>query len=172
MNDADKPKLKEALEKLVGKPYDKTPDNSKYVLDGDSLLYKVQWSVGQTFKQICDNYKSYIRKRYGQKIDGGYNVVSTKDSTHIRRAKGRVGKKVQLSLGNQLTMKKSDFLLNNSNKQDFIFVLGAELVTSVMDVLHSDGDMGDSKGLRNCKGSHYCDYRRYRPPGTCFIPFQ
>ena len=108
MNDADKRKLKEALEKLVGKPYDKTPDNSKYVLDGDSLLYKVQWSAGQTFNQICDNYKSYIRKRYGQYptivFDGGYNVASTKDSTHIRRAKGRVGKKVQLSLGNKLTI--------------------------------------------------------------------
>ena len=144
MNDADKPKLKEALKGIVGECNYNIPNDVEYVLDGGSLLHKVQWSLGQSFQEICNNYISYIRKRYGQHatvvFDGGYMAHSTKDTAHIRRAKGRIGKTVELRLSNPLTMKKSDFLLSNSNKQDFLLLLGSVLTDSGINVFHSNGD--------------------------------
>ena len=108
MNDADKPKLKLASKGMIGDCESEIPQSVKFVLGG-SLLHKVQWSVGQTFKQICSNYCSYIKKRYGEHptivFDGGYLEPSTKDTTHVRRAEGRHGKTVRPSLNNQLSMK-------------------------------------------------------------------
>ena len=129
MNAADKPKLKQAIKDIVGlkECNYKIPNDLEYVLDGGSLLPKVAWSVGQSFQFIYKSYVSYIRTRYGQHItvvfDGGYMTPSTKDTTHIRRTKGRIGKTDELYPGNPLTMKKSDFLLSNGNKQAFLFLL-------------------------------------------------
>ena len=144
MNDADKPKLKLALKEMIGDCESEIPQSVKFVLDGGSLSYKVQWSVGQTFKQICSNYCSYSKKRYGEHptivFDGGYLEPSTKDTTRVRRAKGSRGKTVRPSLNNQLTMKKSDFLLSNSNKQAFLILLGSTLEQNGMQVRHAQGD--------------------------------
>ena len=45
MNEADKPKLKHALSELLPETVHEIPSNSKYVLDGGSLLHKVPWTV-------------------------------------------------------------------------------------------------------------------------------
>ena len=62
MNEADKPKLKRALSKLVPETAHVIPPNSKYVLDGWLLLHKVPRTVGHTFAQICQAYVTYIKK--------------------------------------------------------------------------------------------------------------
>ena len=62
MNEADKPKLKHALSKLVPETAHVIPPNSKYVLDGGLLLHKVPRTVGHTFAQICQAYVTYIKK--------------------------------------------------------------------------------------------------------------
>ena len=81
MNEADKPKLKAAIKELTNEVERETPLSMHFVLDGGSLLHKVQWSVGQTFEEICKNYWSYISKRYGHNkmvvFDGGYLQPST-----------------------------------------------------------------------------------------------
>ena len=67
------------------------PLNSKYVLDGGSLLHKVSWTVSDTFAQICQAYVTYIKKSYGNcptgVFDEGYDTSSTKGTAHIRQAK-------------------------------------------------------------------------------------
>ena len=129
-----RPKLKHALSKLLPETVHAVhvmPLNSKYVLDGGSLLQKVPWTVGNTFAQICQAYVTYIKKRYGNcptiVVDGGYDTASTKDTTHLRRAKGRIGKTVRLYLNNQFSMSKSNFLLSKGNKQNFLLMLSDEL---------------------------------------------
>ena len=56
MNEADKPKLKYALSKLLHETVHVIPSNSKYVLDDGSYLHKVPWTFGHTFVQICQAY--------------------------------------------------------------------------------------------------------------------
>ena len=107
-------------------------------------MHKVPWTVGHTFAQICQAYVTYIKKRYGNcptiVFDGGYDAASTKDTAHVRRAKGRIGKTVRLHLNNQLSMSKSDFLLSKDNKQNFLLTLGDELTKTGITVNHASGD--------------------------------
>ena len=73
-------------------------------------------------------------------FDGGYLAPSTKGSKHIRRSKGRLGRKIVSSLHNPLTVKKGDFPLHKHNKQAFLEMLGTLLSASGISVMHSDGD--------------------------------
>ena len=124
MNEVDKPKLKHALSKLLPETVHVIRPNSKYVLDGGSLMHKLQWTVGDTFAQICQAYVTYIKKRYGHcpttVFDGGYDATSKKDAAHVRQAKGRIGKTLRLHLNNQLSMSKSNFFLSKGNNQNFL----------------------------------------------------
>ena len=65
--------------------------------------------------------------------------MSTKDTTHIRRNKGKPGI-IRPSMNNQLTVKKVNFLLSNSNKQAFIILLGSHFEKKGMRVIHAEGD--------------------------------
>ncbi|CAG2250735.1 unnamed protein product [Mytilus edulis] len=70
---------------------------SKYVLDGGSLLHRIQWPRGVTFGRIADLYVDHVCRKYNTAIvvfDGYENGPSTKDPTHQRRTKGIVGTKV------------------------------------------------------------------------------
>ena len=131
MNEADKPKLKHALSKLLPETEHVIPPNSKYVLDGGSLLHQVPWTVGDIFAQICQAYVTYKKKRDGNcptiVFDGGYDATLNKDEVHVRRAKGRIGKTLRLHLNNQLSMSKSNFLLSKGNKQNLLLMLGDKL---------------------------------------------
>ena len=131
MNEADKPKLKHALSKLLPETEHVIPPNSKYVLDGGSLLHQVPWTVGDIFAQICQAYVTYKKKRDGNcptiVFDGGYDATLNKDEVHVKRAKGRIGKTMWLHLNNQLSMSKSNFLLSKGNKQNLLLMLGDKL---------------------------------------------
>ena len=85
-------------------------------------MHKVPWTVGYTFAQICQAYVKYIKKRCGNcptiVFDGGYDAASTKDTAHVRRAKGRIRKKMRLHPKNQLSMSRCNFLLSKDNKQN------------------------------------------------------
>ena len=63
----------------------------KYILDGGSLIQKIQWTKGTTFGQICDQYINYLQKKYPDCLivfDGYTTGASIKDCTHFRRSKG------------------------------------------------------------------------------------
>ena len=60
---------------------------SKFVLDWDVLLHHVPWK-GLTFKDVAQDYISYVNSKYGlyTVVFDGYNSRSTKDHEDQRRA--------------------------------------------------------------------------------------
>ena len=71
----------------------------QYVLDGGSLLHRIPWTQGITYREICTVYTEYVTKKYGEAIVvfNGYGESSTKDMVHQRRAKGQAGVNVTLT---------------------------------------------------------------------------
>ncbi|KAK2724380.1 hypothetical protein QYM36_001033, partial [Artemia franciscana] len=60
------------------------------VLDGGSLLHRVLWKVGSTFKAIFASYVHYVQARYTSDfvVVGGYDGgPAIKDATHLRQAR-------------------------------------------------------------------------------------
>ena len=126
MNEADKLKRMHALAdrpNMHAAILTEKPQGTRYVIDGGSLLQRIPWVVRMTFGTIFDSYINYLLKHYGSKdnitvvFDGGYLEPSTKDTTHLRRSKGKLGRLIKPALSNSLFVKKGDFLLNNDNKQ-------------------------------------------------------
>ena len=115
----------------------------KHVVDGGYLLHKVPWQKGSTYDVICSNYIKYVLKHYGEDtivFDGYDGTPSTKDTAHIRRSKGKLGKPVVVTGNMRLNMTKQDFLLNLTNKQTFITILGDKMNNSKLRCIHANGD--------------------------------
>ena len=120
MNIADKPAVATAIWSHADETDSVLPTNVSYVLDGGSILQKIQkWPKGSTLKVIFDLYKKYILKHYGNGtmvvFDGGYDKPSTKDSAHLNRTKFKKGVKVKFHKNITINMKKDAFLLNRNN---------------------------------------------------------
>ena len=101
MNTANKPALAEALWKTTEKPMPTFPtSNVLYLLDGGDLLSKLQWKRGETVQQICQHYVNFVNGNYGEKaevvFDGYPDEPTTKDTTHLKRTKGKKGRLVKL----------------------------------------------------------------------------
>ena len=62
----------------------------KFVLDGGSLLQRIPWMQGATYKDICTAYTEYVTKKYGEAIIvfDGYSESSTKDMYIKEEPKG------------------------------------------------------------------------------------
>ena len=60
---------------------------SKFVLDWGALLHDVTWK-GSTFKEVVQDYISYVNQKYGlcTVVFDGYESISTKYHKHRRRA--------------------------------------------------------------------------------------
>jgi len=134
LNEADKPALADAMWKMSesGVSVD-IPDNGiQYVLDGVALLQHILWSRGSTYGDICHQYTEYACRKYKNAVVvfDGYENVSTKDVTHQRRSKGKASVTVAVLANMTTTMKKKQFLASQKNKQQFIFMLSAELEKS------------------------------------------
>ena len=149
MNKADKPELRKALANLPGISGCVSPEIPKqvhYVVDDGSLLQRIPWVVGDSYAEICNSYIYYLISHYGCKekitvvFDGGYLEASTKDTTHLRRLKGKVGRKIVPSLTNALAVKKDTFLLCKHNKQLFLLMLGQQLTNAGIEVQHASND--------------------------------
>ena len=93
MRTANKPAHAEAIWKVIGKGALVLPSGLKFVLDGGSLLAKKEWKKGETFEKICQSYVEYVHSKYGPGtevvFDGYPTEPTTKDSTHLRRSKGK-----------------------------------------------------------------------------------
>ncbi len=74
-------------------------------------------------------YSDYVLNKYGEAIVvfDGYEVASTKDSTHMRRNKAKLGPVVSFTSDMKLSGTKDLFLSNKTNKQNYVTMLGAEL---------------------------------------------
>ena len=145
MREANKPQLGDAILKFTGVGRGSLPEKVTYVIDGGWLMFRIpNWRKGTTFDAICQLYIAYVIQNYGINstvvFDGGYDLSSTKDTTHLRRTKGKKGKQVRLNSQLQLTMKKEDFLLHKSNKQHFLEMLTAKMVENGLSAIQDSGD--------------------------------
>ena len=121
MNEADKSSLMKVLAVIAELcDYTECPTTSYYVVDGGWLLQQIPWTKGRTFNDTCADYATFLMTHYGREctvVFDGYPDFSTKDTTHIRRAKGKVGRIIKPTLNNILSVKKDEFLSNKINKQ-------------------------------------------------------
>ena len=88
-----------------------------YVLDGGVLLQPLPWPHQASFSGICRLYTDYVTKKYANSVTvfDGYEIgPSTKDNTHLRRSKGKIGAKVHFKEDMILQSKKEEFLATSS----------------------------------------------------------
>ncbi|KAK7088764.1 hypothetical protein V1264_022644 [Littorina saxatilis] len=144
----NKATLADELWKLViahaGSPSSNFPADVQFVIDGGSLLQRLQgsWTRGNTFQSIIDGYTQFVNSRYPHAVivfDGYMSGPSTKDMTHLRRTKGRRGAAVHFSPDMVLRSTKEQFLANAENKQRFICALGTALEKNCT-VIHAKAD--------------------------------
>ena len=67
------------------------PDiNICHVIDGGSLVQRLQWDNGKSFGDICKTYVSYVHNNYMNPVVvfDGYDTPSTKDHAHVIRQEG------------------------------------------------------------------------------------
>ena len=143
LHEAKTPALANAIWKLVGPDVsaENVVDSSQYVLDGGALQ-RIPWSQGSTYKDICHQYTDYVGKKYGTAVVvfDGYQSNNTKDMTHQRRSKGRIGATVTFTADMTLSMKKEEFLANRQNKHLFLSMLSGELQKEKCETYHASGD--------------------------------
>lgn len=132
LNSATKPKLADAISKPV-------PAAECNVLDGGSLLQRLPWTQGQTYKQIISSYICMVKKYiYPIVVFDGYLQETIKIVAHQRR--GQFSDKVKLAIDLPLKMEKNTFLQNKGNKQAFIDMLSDEMRKEGIDTIHAEND--------------------------------
>ena len=141
LREPQKPALAKAIWDSLTEESSVMSGEVQFVLDGGSLLQRIPWTRGATYKEICAVYTDYVTKKYGEAIVvfDGYGESSTKDMVHQRRAKGQAGTTVTFTEDMKITMKKVNFLANSTNKQHFINLLGNYLGKKCK-VFHAPGD--------------------------------
>ena len=113
----------------------------EFVLDGGLLLYSVPWKKGSRYNDIINDYCNYVKgvRKHISIIFDGYLDSNTKDHTHHRR-NPLSSFRVDIAVDMKLDCSKEIFLSNNENKQQFIELLGNELVLQGFNVHYSKND--------------------------------
>ena len=128
MREAHKPQITELLKKHYNpKPTDKSQKlEGTVVLDGGSLLYTINWTKGSKFRDVADLYTKFVTKNYLKPechvkvvFDSYPDEPTTKDSTHLRRAR-QSSTKIRVADEMVLDITKQQFLSNSNNKQSFV----------------------------------------------------
>lgn len=118
------------------------PKTDGYVLDGGSLIHRVQWTKGSTYGVIADAYVDFTIRNYGKAtvvFDGYLDTPSIKDNTHDRRQQ-KHHPKVSVTLETIFNGKKDEFLSNGHNKQRLINLISEKLKEHGCKVINTDGD--------------------------------
>ena len=130
------------------------PKTDHYVLDGGSLLRRLKWKEGPTYRSIAEMYASFTVDNYSKAtvvFDGYTGRPSTKDNAHQRRCP-QVTNKVDESTVTQFVGKKEDFLANNMNKQALIKLIVNCMQQKDCHVIHAEGnaDVDIANGSCHC----------------------
>ena len=142
---ANKSLLADAMWNLLG-DHPQNPPNCgevQYVLDGGSLMHWITWHRGTTYRGICTQYITYVRRWYGNAtvvFDGYEAGTSTKDMTHKRRTRRCAPTAVHFTSDIRMYIKKEKFLANRENKQRFISILSKELEKAGCCCFHAKED--------------------------------
>ena len=123
--------------------FDEIPNTDMYVLDGGSLLHRLPWNRGDSYKKIVRTYADLVRK-YGNTativIDGYQNGATIKDNVHSHRGHVSSRPTVSLTPDAEFRGRKSEFLSVTSNKQTLINLMADELQAEGCHVVHAKGD--------------------------------
>ena len=105
-------------------------NNFRFVLDGGALLHRIPWAKDNTYSIIAEKYLKYVIKHYGINVtivfDGYSESGSTKDMTHLRRAR-LVGQEVFFTSEMKLTTKKEVFFSFVQIEQESFYKVSSEL---------------------------------------------
>ncbi|CAC5391482.1 unnamed protein product [Mytilus coruscus] len=145
MREPQKSNLTEAMWAIgdCSAEYETFATDVQYVLDGGSLLHRIQWPRGVTLGRIADLYVDHVCRKYHTAVvvfDGYGNGPSTKDPTHQRRTKGIVGTKVLFKEDTPFKSKREQFLGNVENKQNFITLLAERFKSRNIVSHHAESD--------------------------------
>ena len=110
--------------------------NICHVIDGGSLLQRLQWDKGNLFGDICKSYIVYVYQNYVDPIVvfDGYDTPSTKDHAHVIRQEGVADTTAVITDDMIFTTKKAQFLKNSENKANFIKLLAKAMAEDDIDV--------------------------------------
>ena len=118
-----------------------TPQSDVYVVDGGWLLHRIRWKENNSYRDVFDQYSSYLSMKYGIccMVFDGYEGRSIKDIEHKRRT-GRMSAEVT-TIETAVTHKDQHaFFSNSKHKSGFIACLAARLRKDGHSVSVSDGD--------------------------------
>ncbi|GBM71637.1 hypothetical protein AVEN_255521-1 [Araneus ventricosus] len=108
--------------------------NDFVVVDGGHLLHKVVWQRNMNFGDIDKSYLTYLQTHYGSNVAvvfDGYpsdmNGKSTKSAERIRRANLHSSHEIIFNEGTCPEISQEQFLANERNKNDNIFVVGEDI---------------------------------------------
>ncbi|GBO38850.1 hypothetical protein AVEN_139047-1 [Araneus ventricosus] len=108
--------------------------NNFVVVDGGHLLHKVVWQRNMNFGDIAKSYLTYLQTHYGSNVAvvfDGYpsdvNGKSTKSAERIRRANLHSSHEIIFNEATCPEISQEQFLANERNKYDNIFVVGENI---------------------------------------------
>ena len=109
-----------------------------YVLDGESLLYRVPWKAGDSYGFIAQSYADFTIRHYGLAtvVFDGYGGPSIKDNTHQRRGIN-VHPVFHFTADTEFIVKKEQFLSRAYNKER---LFSAQLRNRGCNVINVPGD--------------------------------
>ena len=143
---ADKPQLAQAIRDHAADLSSEAvmnciPKTDCYVLDGGSLLHRLPWKKGDSYKAIAESYAEFTVRHYGQAtvvFDGYGEGPSIKDNTHQRRGKN-LHPIVSFTAETEFSCKKEDFFTRDKNKADMIALTSTALTKRGCHVIQSPG---------------------------------
>lgn len=105
------------------------PAAAVYTLDGGYLLHHIVWQRPGTFSDICFQYSSFVKQKYGNAhiVFDGYETCSTKDEEHFRRGGTQSFIDITVESHIQVAVSQQEFLGNTKNKARLIKLLSTHL---------------------------------------------
>ncbi|KAK4309963.1 hypothetical protein Pmani_018430 [Petrolisthes manimaculis] len=105
------------------------PAAAVYTLDGGYLHNHVVGQCPATFSQICFQYSSFVKQKYGNAhiVFDGYETRSTKDEEHFRRGETQSSIDITVESHIQVPVSQQEFLGNAKNKARLIKLLSTHL---------------------------------------------
>ena len=123
-----KPKLRQSL---VDETVNVREGEGEFVLDGGALLHKVRWQRRSTYKDVAQQYVTYVNQKFGQchvVFDGYDDGPAIKDHEHQRRSIGKkASAEITIEEANVAQDQQNVFLGNETNKSKFIGLLAKYL---------------------------------------------
>ena len=97
--------------------------NPYFIIDDGQLLYRIKWSTGYTYDQVCDMYVRHILDYFGTEVtvifDGYREAMATKVTEQQRRATQNTSHDIIFELDMTLSTPQNRFLANRRNKARF-----------------------------------------------------